>query len=60
MIIDIEKLTADLEQEYLGAYFGGGFGAALVELGDLKNATPEQVIEYAERMNINLTDYEIN
>ena len=34
-VIDIEKLRKDLRDESLGAYFGGGFGASLIESFDI-------------------------
>lgn len=35
MKIDIEKLREDLKNDSLGAFFGGGFGGALIEASDL-------------------------
>ena len=35
MKIDIEKLREDMKQECYGAYFGGGFGAALMDSEEL-------------------------
>lgn len=34
--IDIDRLRDDMRDECLGAYFGGGFGAALTFFFDLK------------------------
>ena len=33
--IDIDRLRDDMRDECLGAYFGGGFGAALIESFDV-------------------------
>lgn len=54
MSIDIEKLRETLEQDCYGAFFGGGFGGALVESFDLKRASPEELVEIAELENLEL------
>ena len=59
MSIDIEKLRETLKQDCYGAFFGGGFGGALVESFDLKRASPEELVEIAERKGIDLSKYEI-
>ena len=41
MKVNVEHLKADLKSECLGAYFGGGFGAALVSYSDVENASTE-------------------
>ena len=58
MTIDIEKLRRDLKSESLGAFFGGGFGAAISDMTDLDTATPEQLIRIAGRYSIDISDYE--
>ena len=58
MTIDIDKLREDLKQECYGAYFGGGFGGALIESFDIKKASPEELIEIAQRNGFDLSDYE--
>ena len=50
MTIDIEKLRRDLKTESLGAFFGGGFGAAISDMTDLDTATG--------RYGIDISDYE--
>lgn len=59
MTIDIEELRKNLKQECYGAFFGGGFGGALMESFDLEKALPEELIEIAERKGIDLSEYEI-
>ncbi len=59
MTIDIEALREDLKQECYGAFFGGGFGGALIESFDLERASPEELIEVAEKKGIDLRDYQI-
>lgn len=57
--IDIEKLREDMKQDCYGAYFGGGFGGALVESFDVEKASPEELVEMAKnKRGINLSDYE--
>ncbi len=59
MKIDIEKLREDMKQDCYGAYFGGGFGGALVESFDVEKASPEELVEIAKnKRGINLSDYE--
>lgn len=59
MIIDIEELREDLKQECYGAFFGGGFGGALMESFDVERATPEELIEKAQDYRLDLRKYEI-
>ena len=58
MTIDIEKLRENLKQECYGAYFGGGFGGALMESFDIEKASPEELIAIAQRNGFDLSDYE--
>ena len=57
--IDIDRLRDDMRDECLGAYFSGGFGAALIESFDVDRATPEQLVEMAQNQGVNLRDYQI-
>ena len=57
MEIDIESLRNDLKNESLGAFYGGGFGGALIESFQIEKATPEELIKIADKMNINIEDY---
>lgn len=52
MKIDIERLREDIKQDCYGAYFGGGFGGALMESFDVEKASPEEVIEIAKNKNM--------
>ena len=60
MTIDAEKLRKDLKEACLGAFFGGGFGGALVEAADVERATPQELLKIAERMGVNLKKYQID
>lgn len=55
--IDIESLREDLRGEDLGAYFGGGFGGALLEAFDIDSATPEELIKIAQDKGVDLQRY---
>lgn len=59
MIIDIDRLRDDMRSECLGAYFGGGLGAALIESFDIDRATPEQLVEMAQSQGIDLRRYQM-
>ncbi len=58
MQIDIERLREDLKQECYGAFFGGGFGGALMESFDVEHASPQKLVEMARDMGIDLRNYE--
>lgn len=58
MSIDYEKLREDLKEESLGAFFGGGFGAAMSDMVDLEDADEEQLILIAGRYGLDLLEYE--
>ena len=59
MTIDIEKLREDLKKECYGAFFGGSFGGALMESFDLESASPEKIVEIAQKKGIDLREYQI-
>lgn len=60
MIIDVDKLRDDMLNEDLGAFFGGGFGGALVEAVDVERASDEELVEIAQRQGIDLRRYEVD
>lgn len=57
--IDVERLRKDMLDKCLGAYFGGGFGAALTASSDVDRATPEELVEMAKRQEIDLRRYQV-
>lgn len=57
MKIDINALREDLKQECYGAFFGGGFGSALMEAADLDNASPEELVEIARSRGLDPDKY---
>ena len=56
-MIRIEKLRKDLIEDDMGAFFGGGYGGALIDSFDIEHASPEKLIEIARRKGINLNNY---
>ena len=56
---DVDRLRDDMRDECLGAYFGGGFGAALIESFDVDRATPEKLVEMAQNQGIDLRRYQV-
>lgn len=57
--LDFEKLRQDLIDYYGSAFIIGGFGAALVSVSEIYNASEQRLIELASQNNFNLKDYEI-
>ena len=55
--IDIERLKEDMSEESLGAFFGGGFGGALVEASDIQNFSDDELIEMARSQGLDLDEY---
>ena len=56
-MIDYEELRKDLSQDALGAFYGGGFGVALIESFDIDNADEEELIDIALQKGIDLDRY---
>lgn len=57
--IDYDRLRRDLADECLAAYFGGGFGPALLESLDIEEASEEELERIAGRYGFNLEKYMI-
>lgn len=57
--IDVDELRNDLREDSLGAFFGGGFGGALVEAGEIERASAEELVDIALRRGIDLRDYQV-
>ena len=55
--IDINRLRNDLRDEDLGAFFGGGFGGALIEVFDIDNATTQELVQFAQDRGVDLRMY---
>ena len=58
MTIDIDRLREDFKEECYGAYFGGGFGGALIESLDIERASPEELIKLAREKGLDLSRYQ--
>ena len=59
MIIDADGLREDLKNECYGAFYGGGFGGALMESFDIESASDDELVEIALSKGFDLTDYEV-
>ncbi len=59
MTIDVDALREAVKEECYAACFGGGIGPALLESFDADHATPQQLIEMARRLGIDLRQFEI-
>ena len=57
--IDVDRLRDDMRDECLGAYFGGGFGAALIESFDVDGAPSEELVAMAQNQGIDLRRYQV-
>ena len=58
MYIDIESLRKDLI-DYYGAAWQAGMPAAIVDMGNVKAADDEEVVEIALKNRFDLKKYEI-
>ena len=55
--IDIERLRSDLINYFEGAFFVGGFGAALMDITQIENANDYEVVKIALNNGFNLNNY---
>ena len=60
MEIDIERLRQDLIEHLEGAFFVGGFGAAMLDMEKVKTASDEEVIRIARQNGFRIEDYKIS
>lgn len=58
MNINFDKLREDLKTDSLAAYFGGGFGGALIDAFDVKEASEEELLQMAKRQGFDISKYE--
>lgn len=58
--IDYNRLRNDLISFFESAYFAGGFGAALMDVEDVKRANDDELIEIAIRNGFKIDKYIIN
>ena len=57
MTVNIEKLRDDIKNELYAAFFGGGFGGALIATFDIDKMSDEEIIEYALKNHMDLSKY---
>ena len=57
--IDVERLRKDMHDECMGACFGGSFGGALIESSEVDKASPEKLVQMAQRQGMDLRKYDI-
>lgn len=57
--IDVDKLRKDLINESYGAFFGGGFGGALIESFDIERMSDEELVKNALQKDIDICSYSV-
>lgn len=60
MEIDYDRLRNDLINYYQGAYFVGGFGAALMDAMDVEKMNDEELVQLALQKGLKIEDYMIS
>ena len=58
--IDVEALRRDLLADSYGAFYGGGFGGAMMDSFEIERATPPQLADIAQRKGIDVRQYIID
>ena len=58
--IDVESLRRDLLADSYGAFYGGGFGGAMMDSFEIERATPQQLADIAQRKGIDVRQYIID
>ena len=59
MNIDFERLRQDLI-DYFGTAMTVGFGAAIIDISKVENASNEELINIAKQNGFNINDYVIS
>ena len=57
--VDIDALREDMKDECYGAFFGAGFGGALIDSFDVEDASPEELVQRAVDQGIDLRKYQV-
>ena len=57
--IDVDRLRDDMRNECFGAYFGGGFGTALIESFEVDRISPKKLVKMAQSQGIDLRKYQV-
>ena len=56
---DFESLRGELMRQCRGAYFGGGFGAAMVDEQNIRRASDSSLLQYARELGVDPNNYRI-
>ncbi len=56
-MIDYERLREDLK-DYYGTAMAGPFPMAVIELGNVEKASPEELVRIAQKEHISLEQYQ--
>ena len=59
MTVNVDKLRNDLI-DYYGSAMYSGFPAAVIEVMDVETASPEELIDIANRAGFNVRNYAID
>jgi hypothetical protein len=59
IIIDVDKLRYDMLQQCYGAFFGGGYGGAIVKSSDIKRASAEELVNMALKQGVDIRKYAV-
>ena len=59
MTIDVESLI-DALMSYYGTAMSSGFPMAVIDLGDVENASPEELVKLAQQLGLNLRNFAID
>ena len=57
MDMDFDRRRSDLADDSYGAFYGGGFGGALMGAVDIESASEDELIQLAEDKGLDLEDY---
>ncbi len=58
MLINVDALRDAVKNECYAAAFGGGFGGALMESFDADHASPQELVEMAQRWGVDVLRFE--
>ena len=58
--IDVDALRQDMLADSRGAFYGGGFGGAMMDSFEIERATPQELVNIAQRKGIDIRQYIID
>lgn len=59
MVIDADKLRKDV-LNYYGTAMYSGYPMAVIEVADAETASPQELVDIAQRAGFNLRDYAVD